>query len=420
MRERLLRLLSAPWFIAAVAFLFRILYLSNRAHLIPPEILASAPFENEVGNIAASLAQGNGFCCVFRQPTGPTAWVAPVYPLIVAAIFKMFGTFTLASFYVTVVLNSAFSSLACVPLYAAARRVGGLPCAVLAAWLWAVFPAGIIIPFAWVWDTSLSAFLAALLLWLTLRLPDSPRPLTFAGYGLIWSFALQTNPSLGAVLPFLLGWALFRSTVPSTFKLKLAAASLAAIFLCCMPWTIRNYTQFYRVIPIRSNFAFEFWSGNNEIFDPNSHAVNRITRYEQSHLYATMGETAFFDDKWQKASSFVRSNPGLYARLCGRRIVATWFGSESPWDDFRRTDSSLARLLLVWNALALPLMLVGLVRLFLQRSPYLFPLASFPLVFPLAFYVAHTSLRHRHPIDPVIALLVAMAFVPGHLYPKIR
>ena len=420
MREKLFRLFASPWFIAFIAFLFRILYLVDRAHLIPHEILAAAPFENEVGNIAASLAHGNGFCCVFRQPTGPTAWVAPVYPLIVAAVFRVFGTFTLASFYATVILNSAFSALACVPLHFSARRVAGLPCAVLAAWLWGVSPGGIIIPYAWIWDTSLSAFLAALLLCLTLRLPDSPLLSTYTIYGLVWSLALLTNPSLGALLPFLLGWGLFRSSAPPPFKIKLAAASLAVIFLCCLPWTLRNYTQFHRFIPIRSNFAFEFWSGNNEIFDPESRTVNRITRYEQSHLYATMGENAFFDDKWQKASNFVRSNPGLYARLCGRRIVATWFGSESPWGDFRRTDSSLARLLLGWNALIFPLMLVGFVRLFLQRSPYLLPLASFPLVFPIAFYLVHTSLRHRHPIDPVIALVAAVAFLPAHLYTKIR
>jgi len=146
--------------------------------------------------------------------------------------------------------------------------------------------------------------------------------------------------------------------------------------------------------------------------------VNRITRYEQTHLYATLGENAFFDDKWQKASNFVRSNPNLYLRLCGRRIVATWLGSEAPWDHLRRTDSWLARFLIVWNTLTLLAMLAGLVGLLLQPSPYLFPIASFPLFFPVAFYLAHTSLRHRHPCDPAIALLVALAFLPAHLQPK--
>jgi len=418
MRVRLLRLLASPWFIASIAFLLRLLYLAYRAHLIPAEVLASAPFENEVGNIAAALAQGDGFCCVFRQPTGSTAWVAPLYPLIAAAIFKIFGVFTVTSFYAAAVFNSAVSALACVPVYAAARRISRPSAAVLAAWLWAIFPASIIIPYAWIWDTSLSAFLAALLLSLTLSLPDSVRLRDYALYGLIWALALLTNPSLAALLPFLVGWILYRSSAQPMLRFKLAAAALAVILLCCVPWTVRNYAQFHRLIPLRSNFAFEFWSGNNEIFDPNSRAVNRVTRYEQTHLYAAMGENAFFDDKWQKASHFVRSNPALYLQLCGRRIVSTWLGSESPWQDFRQTDSFLVRSLLAWNALTFVAMLVGLARLLRQHSPYLFPLASFPLIFPVAFYLAHTSLRHRHPCDPVVALLVAFAIVRPHPSPK--
>ena len=45
------------------------------------------------------FAQGKGFSNVFRTETGPTAWLAPVYPLIVAATFKLFGTFTARAFF---------------------------------------------------------------------------------------------------------------------------------------------------------------------------------------------------------------------------------------------------------------------------------------------------------------------------------
>jgi 4-amino-4-deoxy-L-arabinose transferase-like glycosyltransferase len=411
MRHRLLYLLASTWFIAAVAVLVRVLYLVSRVHLIPADVLAAAPFENEVGNVAAALAQGKGFCCVFRQLTGPTAWVAPVYPLLVAGIFKVFGTFTLAAFYSAALLNCIFSALVCFPLHSAATRVAGRSSAILATWLWAFLPNGVIIPYAWIWDTSLSAFLAALLLWLTLRLEASGNIRDYIAYGLCWALAVLTNPSLGAVFPVLLGWLLFRDSAEPTRKLKCASTVLAVIFLCCLPWTVRNYLQFHRFIPLRSNFAFEFWSGNNEIFDEHSRAVNRITRFEQTHLYATLGENAFFDDKWRKAEAFVRANPRLYAGLCRRRVVASWLGTESPWQDFRETDSSLARLLIFCNALALLGMLGGLLWLFRQHSWYLFPVASFPLVFPLAFYFAHTSLRHRHPCDPVVAVLMAIAVI---------
>jgi hypothetical protein len=409
MRERILRLSGSAWFIALVAMALRAAFLLCKAHLIPAELLAAVPFQNEAGNVAAALAQGNGFCCLFREPTGPTAWLAPVYPLLLACVFKLFGTFTLWSFYVAVLLNCIFSSLACIPLFHAGKLIGGTATAALAAWLWAIFPSGIILPFEWIWDTSLSVLFAAALLWATLELADSSRLREFALYGLLWGLSLLTNPALGALLPFLLGWLLYRHRGNSGQQVRLALMPVAMILLTCLPWTARNYVQFHRFIPLRSNFPYELWSGNNEIFDEHSREVNRITRYEQVRLYARLGENAFLDEKWEKARNFIRTHPALYAQLFGRRIVATWLGSESPWRDFLRTDSLLARFLLLWNALTLLGVIAGLGKLYLRPRAYFFPLASFPFIFPLTFYIAHTSLRHRHPCDPILALLIAVA-----------
>jgi hypothetical protein len=33
----------------------------------------------------------------------------------------------------------------------------------------------------------------------------------------------------------------------------------------------------------------------------------------------------------------------------------------------------------------------------------------YPLVFPWLYYVTHPNLRYRHPIDPVLLLLAAVA-----------
>jgi hypothetical protein len=411
MREKLFRLLQTPWFIALIALLLRVAWLAYKIQVIPKEALAVVPFENEVGNVASALANGQGFCCLFRQPTGPTAWLTPVYPLLIAGVFKLFGTFTFGCFVASVSLNSFFSALACFPLYHASVRIAGKPVAVLAAWLWVFSPIAIILPYAWIWDSSLSALLAAGILWATIRLPDRPSPTAFILYGLLWGISLLINPALGALLPFLLGWIFFRLRVGNSQRLRLTLVALAATILLCVPWTLRNYIQFHRFVPLRSNFAYEFWSGNNEIFDPYSREVNRITRYEQTRLYARLGETDFLAEKWQSAKQFVRTHPSLYAQLCARRIVATWLGTESPWQDFLHADSGLARFLLLWSLISFLALLVGFIRLYRSDRTYFFPVAAFPLIFPFTFYLAHTSLRLRHPCDPVLALLMAVAFL---------
>jgi hypothetical protein len=387
----------------------RIAFLVYKAHVIPANVLAYVPFEQEVGSVAKALAEGQGFCCLFRQPTGPTAWLVPVYPLLLAAIFKVFGVFTLASFYAAALLNCIFSALACFPIFSIGKRVSGLPAAAAAAWLWTIFPSGILMPTEWIWDTSLSALLAATLLWATLRLAESSRNRDFVAYGAFWGFSMLTNPALGALFPFHFGWIGYRhyrqgSQHPA--RLALAVGILAAM---CLPWTVRNTIQFHRLIPLRSNFPFELWMGNNEIYDEHSRAVNRITRFEQVRRYTQLGESAFLDEKWQNARQFIRTHASLTLQLFWRRIVATWLGTEAPQRDFLHPGSPLVAFIFAWNVFVLVGVVTALARLLILRSPFFIPIAAYLIVFPLVYYLTQTSMRLRHPCDPVLALMVVLA-----------
>jgi 4-amino-4-deoxy-L-arabinose transferase-like glycosyltransferase len=384
-------------------------FLFHQAHLVPPEALAVVPFQNEVGSVAAALAKGQGFCCLFQQATGPTAWVAPVYPFFLAGIFKVFGVFSVASFYAAALFNCIFSALVCLPLFYTAERVGSRATATVAGWLWVFFPSGILIPFEWIWDTSLSALLAASLLWFTIVLAERPRRRDFILYGLFWGFCLLVNPALGAVLPVFLVWIFLRGRAKKVGTTRDVLMVIAMAVLVVLPWTIRNTVEFHRFLPIRSDFPFELWMGNNPIYDEHSHAVNRITRYEQVHLYAQLGETAFLQEKGREAREFIRSHPALCLRLAWDRAVALWLGTSSPWQDFQRTDSLLVRIVFTWNALTLLGTIMGLACLVRARRSYLLVLAALPSVFPLVYYATQVSLRLRHPCDPVLALLMAVA-----------
>jgi 4-amino-4-deoxy-L-arabinose transferase-like glycosyltransferase len=401
-------------FIVLVAMAARITFAWDQARKIPPGVLAIVPFQQETGNIAYSLAQGKGFGSVFRTDTGSTAWLAPIYPLLIAGIFKIFGSFTERAFFAAAFLNILFSSVACMPVYFAGKRIGGLGVASLAAWLWALFPNAIMMPFEWIWDTSLSAPLAATILWATLAVAESDRVLHWCAYGLLWGFALMTNPALGALFPFFLGWLACRDPGENRLRWKRVALAATIAILCCIPWTIRNYSAFHRFIPLRSNFPFELWLGNNDIFD--EHAMNGrkvITRTEETRRYAQLGETAYMQEKWQLAISFVASHPDLELRLAGRKFNAFWTGVESPLKTFRETDSILIRGILLCSFLTGLGAFVGVLVLWRRRSAITFPLAVFPLIFPCLYYITHADLRYRHPIDPVLCLLTAIAARPA-------
>jgi len=53
--------------------------------------------------------------------------------------------------------------------------------------------------------------------------------------------------------------------------------------------------------------------------------------------------------------------------------------------------------------------LAGIVFLFRTHSIYAFPLAAGPIVFPFAYYLTLAMPRYRHPIDPTLMLLMAIA-----------
>jgi hypothetical protein len=410
MKSRLWKAATSLSLILVIALGARVTFAWNQEHKMRADLVGLVPFLNETGNIAYSLAAGHGFSSPYWQETGPTAWLTPVYPVLVAVIFKVFGIHTPHSFFVIVFLNILFSAAVCVPLFYIGKRVGGLAVGSGAAWLWAIFPNAVIIPYEWVWDTSLAALLMATILWATLELVETQRARDWCGYGLLWGFALMTNPSLGSVLPVLLGWAGYRRWKQGNLHPSHPLLACGIAVLCCVPWTVRNYLTFHRFIPLRSNFAFELWLGNNEQFDEQSLLMPAADpeRFEIRN-YIHMGETAFMQDKWRRTTAFIQTHPRLEIILFGRRFVATWTGMEKPIEGFRDADSPLVRLVLISNTLAAIGALCGIVALAWYRNPYAFPLAACPIVHPAIYYVTHTSLRYRHPIDPVVLLLLAVA-----------
>lgn len=437
--QTLMKAATSLVLIVIVALGARMAFAWSQVRKMPPQALGVVPFQNEAGNIAYALAQGKGFSNVFRMETGPTAWLAPVYPVILGAIFRVFGIFTSGAFFAAVMFNILCSAATCVPVFMIGKRFWGIGVGAGAAWLWALFPNGILIPFEWVWDTSLSAFLAAAILWATLEIAESTKFSDWGTYGLLWGVALLTNPAMGVLLPFLLGWAALRGSTAGNERWKRVALAVGAIVLCCLPWTVRNYVAFHRFIPLRSNLAFELWSGNNEVFDPDAHTGRRVmTRTEEVRRYAALGEVGFMQEKKQLVLEFVRSHPALEVRLTWRRFLNFWLGTDAPWKNFLQTDSWLIRVILAANILTAAGGLAGIAALAWKRKTRLrqrdemdgrmeksrqtkapeaqpvasappLPLATYPLVFPLLYYVTHAYLRLRHPIDPVLMLLTAIA-----------
>src|SRR5579884_3826917 len=94
------------------------------------------PFGYETGRIARAVALGRGFADPLFGHTGPTAWMTPGYPYLLAGIFKLFGVYSTRSALVILALQAVFAALTCIPLYLLAQ----VQAVHRAACTWALFP----------------------------------------------------------------------------------------------------------------------------------------------------------------------------------------------------------------------------------------------------------------------------------------
>src|SRR3984885_13371652 len=151
------RMRTSPGWMVTVALLLRIgwIVIGHTYRFKSSEDNFS--FGWEMGRIGASLASGHGFSNPFGPPTGPTAWEPPLYPYLIAGVFRIFGIYSQASAFILLTLNSVFSALTCIPIFLIARRIFSQKVAVSSAWAWALLPNVMFWCTRWVWETSLSA-----------------------------------------------------------------------------------------------------------------------------------------------------------------------------------------------------------------------------------------------------------------------
>ena len=360
-----------PFWIFVVAFLLR-------AGVVG-ELLAHNQLSwkaNEPSAIASALVQGHGFSSAFHDTSQPTAWLAPVYPTLLAFIFRIFGVTTAASAIVAILLNVTFGSLTAVVLLQLGREQFSETAGVVAAWAWAVAPPLLFIPWL-LWETCLSGLVMTFAFLTTLRLGSSSPMRRWAWCGVIWSFAALLNPALLAPLPVLAVDAAVQSR-----RWKRAALMLLVCLLGILPWTVRNFVTFGRIMPVRSNFWAEAYFGN---VDFSLHPTGNTM------LYQLEGEVQFAADLKQRVLSFVRSNPTAFARLTAKRVTKFWM---------------LPPQLQPYPSLLFLMAVAGVIKAWRRRKRWI-GFVSALVFYPLIYYITYTFARYRYPIEPLMYALAA-------------
>ncbi|HEV2117556.1 MAG TPA: glycosyltransferase [Terriglobales bacterium] len=358
-------------------------------------------FGYEMGRIAAAIASGHGFSNPFQTPTGPTAWEPPLYPYLTAGIFRLFGIYSYASAFALLTINSFFSALTAIPIYLIGKRTFGYTVALWSAWMWAVLPFTMYWSTKWVWETSLSALLLAVIFLLALRLEESQGGRLWAGFGALWGVSALCNPSLLSFLPVSLAWIWHRRLKARRSWLPQTALALLVFAAVVTPWTARNYRVFGKFIFIRDNFGSELRLGNGPGADGTwmwyLHPTQNVLQMRE---FQRLGELGYIAERNQQARAFIAQDPARFARLSAKRFIYFWAGLPR--------SSKIAALAPIKNSIFLAssvLALWGLGRALRQKVPGSSLFFWLILVYPAVYYLVFPHPRYRHPIEPEMLLL---------------
>jgi hypothetical protein len=449
-----MRSFRAPWLVVFVGLAARlaVLFLAHPYRLSPDHDYFA--FAGEAGHIARALVTGFGYSDPFEGHTGPTAWIPPGHPLLLALLFKLFGVFSnraaFALFFIQCVAQAwvarfvweiaarSFDSPAGIPYPpdSLARRFAyPYPTAAFAAWFWALYPGFFQYSVWWSWETAISAFFFTWALVVALRIrrtgEDFPPSVTKSAsihsaavssvtvsgtnlpipwplwllFGLLWGIIALYNPSLLLFLPCLGIWLLRDPARTLGAQLRPAAAAALVCLALFTPWMVRNYRVFHHFIPARSNLGVELCLSNclgvngvlGIVDQPASSAP------ELAH-YTRVGDYQYGRDKMAQFKSVVRRSPAKFVGLTLLRIDLYWFGVPGR---YLNPLKDAARLL----AFA-PFSITGVWGILLAwrlRRPaaglYLLAIA----ILPLPYYFAVVLARHRHPLEPI--LIAASAYL---------
>jgi hypothetical protein len=218
----------------------------------------------------------------------------------------------------------------------------------------------------------------------------------------------MSNPSIVSLLPFLLGLAVLRVARVRGPWLRNGALAALAFFAVCTPWQVRNQRVMHSTFFVRDGFWLEFYAGNNgDTHESNSAWAHPASNPAEMRKYIELGEVRYMADKKALSVDFVQHHPGFFAVATLRRIVRFWTGywSFDPtylrYEPFDLPNVPFCLFLSFF-------MIKGLIRWWKEDRPHALPYLIALLVFPVPYYMTHSTMDYRQPLEPLVIILVTI------------
>lgn len=396
--------LPEPYLIFAIgllALLIRLVFsFALYGHLA--STLNESTDPDSFGRLARNWATGAGYRFASGEPL--TTFRGPGYPLMLAAIYLLFGRLLPGA----VVLQCLLSAVVCVVAYYICRRVFRPSIAYVAALICAVHPLLI-----WYAPRIRYEYLLALALMLaisfSLRLQDSRSFKDACLTGFFFGYAALVN-QIVILLPLFLFVVLYLFEKREFIPIKFTATTLAVMVATITPWTIRNYEISGQIIPVNSGGIALFVEGNCQSEHYNE-APLQLTKLRiidkkcaERLLGHRSGSTFSFEaqgiDKalTPYAMSYLLHRPWDLAAKALVQMLRFWYLSDTPAGS------------LFLAVIEAPLLLLALVGAWVTIRSYKggLVLVLTILYFNLLYAAIYVEGRYSTPVIPYVAILSAV------------
>ncbi len=355
----------------------------------------------EAVRIAISLAATGAYADAYGPGVGPTAHCAPLHPLFLSVLFRIFGTGAHGQMAMAVAASVASAlAFALLPAVAAAcdlpQSVG-----LLAGFAGALLPVNFWSQTSGAFDAPYAAAALTAMLIFVCRIQKTGLITGSRGvlFGLATGFCCLLNPSM---LPVLVGW-----LVILLFKLRpqvrgivgFCSTALACFLVTIAPWAIRNWLVLGSPVWSRSNFWLEMQVSNNDWLTADEEQNFRTDKFAWVHPYAgaterqkvkQIGEIAYMEQKRQQALTWISTHKRRFLELTAERFRLFWFPRFARrWQSFIEALISL-------------LGIAGLITLSLNQQSIAWYLGAAIVFYPLPFYLIQVTPRFRLPLEPLL------------------
>lgn len=342
--------------------------------------------------LAENLALKGAYADPFAiAGTGPTAVVPPLYPLLLAVLYKFFGSWSgLAALLLNYQLIGVHAALL---LLLSRRLLGESSPGYCAAGISIVLPVFRPIPG---WDTAVTANGLVLFAALFARMPPEPRRRlpSAAAAGVAAGLLALLNPSTVAVTVIWVLVALWRARLGRLPAARLLAVFAAAAVVTCLPWMVRNRVSLGAFV-MKDNFGMTLHASNNDCAQPSLIENLRDGCYQSHHpagsgdearLLVRLGEVHYDALRASTALQWIRANPGRFLHLTRHRVADFWFpraeGGIYAYTIWFLTLATAPGLFLMWR----------------RGTGFAAPALAVLAAYPLLYYVVVSDIRYRYPI----------------------